>query len=188
MGKREKILETALHLFSSRGYDAVGIQEVADKAGIGKPTIYHYFGNKKGVLSSLVQYYIQDFLSDLQRTAEYHGDATWTLTRVAEYFFVFTEKYPTFFRLMLSLSLEAPESTGYSIIRPYIVQEQRILLDMFIRMAEQHGNMKGREKQYAFSFIGILNVYCELLLQEELTIDQKMLHMVVHQFMHGIFS
>ena len=36
---RERILETALELFYARGYDAVGVQEIAEKSGVTKPTL-----------------------------------------------------------------------------------------------------------------------------------------------------
>ena len=39
MDNRERILQCALELFYAKGYDAVGVQEIAQKAGITKPTI-----------------------------------------------------------------------------------------------------------------------------------------------------
>ena len=30
-----------------KGYDAVGVQEIVDTAGITKPTLYYYFGSKR---------------------------------------------------------------------------------------------------------------------------------------------
>ena len=53
MDNRSAILSNALRLFAARGYDAVGIQEIVDEAGITKPTLYHYFGSKQGLLESL---------------------------------------------------------------------------------------------------------------------------------------
>ncbi len=44
MDNRERILQCALELFYAKGYDAVGVQEIAQKAGITKPTLYYYFG------------------------------------------------------------------------------------------------------------------------------------------------
>jgi TetR/AcrR family transcriptional regulator len=41
MENREILLDRALTLFSTRGYDAVGIQEIVDSAGVTKPTLYH---------------------------------------------------------------------------------------------------------------------------------------------------
>ena len=43
MDNRELIVQSALELFYARGYDAVGVQEIVDKAGISKPTLYYYF-------------------------------------------------------------------------------------------------------------------------------------------------
>lgn len=34
MDNREAILNAALHLFYARGYDAVGVQEIVDSAGV----------------------------------------------------------------------------------------------------------------------------------------------------------
>ena len=41
MDNRERILQCALELFYAKGYDAVGVQEIAQKAGITKPTLYY---------------------------------------------------------------------------------------------------------------------------------------------------
>ena len=37
---RELIMQCAKTLFYSKGYDAVGVQEIVDRAGITKPTLY----------------------------------------------------------------------------------------------------------------------------------------------------
>ena len=36
-----RILETALDLFASHGYDATSVQAICDAAHITKPTLYH---------------------------------------------------------------------------------------------------------------------------------------------------
>jgi AcrR family transcriptional regulator len=43
---RERILETAMDLFSSQGYRATGINEVIDRSGVAKATFYHHFPTK----------------------------------------------------------------------------------------------------------------------------------------------
>ena len=55
MDNKEKILQCALELFYARGYDAVGVQEIAETAGVTKPTLYYYFGSKKGLLETLLE-------------------------------------------------------------------------------------------------------------------------------------
>ena len=41
MDNREIILKTAKSLFYARGYDGVGVQEIAEKSGVTKPTLYY---------------------------------------------------------------------------------------------------------------------------------------------------
>jgi AcrR family transcriptional regulator len=43
---RERILESAYHLFSHRGVRAVGIDEVIDRAEVAKATLYRHFSSK----------------------------------------------------------------------------------------------------------------------------------------------
>ncbi len=57
MDNRERLLQCALDLFADRGYDAVGVQEIVDTAGVTKPTMYHYFGSKHQLLQELHRYF-----------------------------------------------------------------------------------------------------------------------------------
>jgi TetR/AcrR family transcriptional repressor of nem operon len=43
---RGKILEVAESLFARRGFSGVGLQEVADAAGLGKSSLFHHFRSK----------------------------------------------------------------------------------------------------------------------------------------------
>ena len=54
MENRMRIMECAKKLFYAKGYDAVGVQEIVDRAGITKPTLYYYFGSKLGLLKTLL--------------------------------------------------------------------------------------------------------------------------------------
>jgi TetR/AcrR family transcriptional regulator len=57
----ERILTTALELFAIKGYDATAVREICEAAGITKPTLYHFFGNKDGVLRALMQTGFQQY-------------------------------------------------------------------------------------------------------------------------------
>jgi AcrR family transcriptional regulator len=52
---RERILETAIDLFSSQGYRATGINEVIDKSGVAKATFYHHFPTKADLCLAYLQ-------------------------------------------------------------------------------------------------------------------------------------
>jgi TetR/AcrR family transcriptional regulator len=46
VSSREKILEVAEALFAQRGFNGVGLREVADAAGLGKSSLFHHFRSK----------------------------------------------------------------------------------------------------------------------------------------------
>jgi AcrR family transcriptional regulator len=53
---RERILDSAYELFSTRGVRAVGVDDVIDRAGVAKATLYRHFASKDAlVLAFLVR-------------------------------------------------------------------------------------------------------------------------------------
>lgn len=54
MTTKEKILFAALDLFSSRGYEASSVDEIAEAAGVKGPALYYHFKGKDGMLDALV--------------------------------------------------------------------------------------------------------------------------------------
>ena len=58
MSNKQRILEVGLTLFAQRGYEATSVQEICDQVEITKPTLYHYYGSKQGLLER------SGFLSD----------------------------------------------------------------------------------------------------------------------------
>lgn len=53
--RREQILQAALEVFSERGYHKAKIEEIAQRAGIGKGTVYEYFSSKEQLFQAILQ-------------------------------------------------------------------------------------------------------------------------------------
>ena len=81
-----------------------------------------------------------------------------------------------------------PESESFKTIFPYLELEQKVIEDIFVNAAKDHGNMLGRHKIYASTFLGIINTYIGIALNGYAKLDNELVYKVVHQFMHGIFS
>jgi AcrR family transcriptional regulator len=45
----ECILETAFALIAEKGYEAMTMEDLADRVGISKPTLYHHFDSKEAI-------------------------------------------------------------------------------------------------------------------------------------------
>ncbi|MFE3446218.1 TetR/AcrR family transcriptional regulator [Nocardia sp. NPDC059180] len=48
--KRRAILDVAFEVFARRGYDQACVQEIADEAGVAKPTVYNHLTDKPTLL------------------------------------------------------------------------------------------------------------------------------------------
>jgi AcrR family transcriptional regulator len=72
--RRDIILQAALQLFSERGFAASSTRELASRAGITEPVIYHYFASKEEVLAGVLDHF--SFLPHLREFAEVEAPAT----------------------------------------------------------------------------------------------------------------
>lgn len=60
---KEKILKAAINLFSAKGYYSTNSKEIARVAGVSIGSFYSYFKDKKELLLSIFNSYIEDSLS-----------------------------------------------------------------------------------------------------------------------------
>lgn len=188
---REKILQCALELFYARGYDAVGVQEIADKAGVTKPTMYYYFGSKYGLLEALVNEKLSNLNTAMRQAADYHGNVPGTLYRMASQLIDLANENRKMYVLMMALYYSAKENEAYRAIRPLITELYGIIVHFFEDATPQLGNIRGRQEQFAMGFLGILNQYilwmCEKT-EEGCVVEEEKKHSLVNQFMYGIFT
>ncbi len=188
MDHRAGILSAALRLFASRGYDAVGVQEIVETAGVTKPTLYHYFGSKHGLLEALLKENFDELRRQVEPAAAYRGDLPLTLNQVAAAYFQFAQEHRTFYRIQLALWFAPPSSDAFKAVSHYQEEQHLLLEDLFIHAAHDHGNMRGRQRAYAATFQGMLHTYIGLWLNGYTKLDDPLVYQAVHQFMHGIFS
>lgn len=53
-GKEQKILESAIRIFSEKGFSAATTSEIAKDAGVAEGTIFRYFKTKKDILRAIL--------------------------------------------------------------------------------------------------------------------------------------
>lgn len=188
MDNRTVILTQAIALFAERGYAAVGVQEIVNAAGVTKPTLYHYFGSKRGVLETLIAEGFEPFLGDLRDAAEYRRDLNGTLQRIVRTYFAFIIQQPALYRMQLSVRFTALESEAAQVIAP-VVREQWLLLEqVFIDAANENGNLRGRERRYAATLLGVIDAYVFLDREDQFALDDQAVWQAVQQFSYGIYS
>ena len=64
----ERILDAALEICAASGIRALTMDDVADRAGVGRMTVYRRFGDKPSLVEAMVVREVRRFLHELDRT------------------------------------------------------------------------------------------------------------------------
>ncbi|MFA5479028.1 MAG: TetR/AcrR family transcriptional regulator [Candidatus Muiribacteriota bacterium] len=193
MSTKENILKNALELFSDEGYENTGVQKIAEVCGVTKPTLYHYFGSKEGILEEIFAQKLSIFFEKLNKAAFFeksHEEYALrsTLENVISCFFNFASHEMKFYKFYLLSAVSFNHSQLNRVSENYHKKQFEIVKQIFFEAEKLHGNMKGRASRFTVSFIGMINSYITLMYVENETLGRKDVKEACRQFMHGIFS
>ncbi len=177
-----------MELFVARGYDAVSVQEIVEQSGLTKPTLYHHFGNKRGVLTDIAGRVATCLFETIGDAAAYDGDAPRDLERLIERLLAFSERYPIEARLLLAAQNGPVASEARGALLPVWDRLSREVEQFFLAASGDHGNMRGREREYTVSLLGVVFAYAVLRLENKLGHDPTRAHEIMRQFSYGIYS
>jgi TetR/AcrR family transcriptional regulator len=81
---RDLLLTSALRLFNEKGYASTTVREIVTDAGVTKPVLYYYFGNKEGIYLELFEGPLREFEELLEGFSSEGGRASDRLTALCE--------------------------------------------------------------------------------------------------------
>ena len=79
---RTRLLHAAVRVFDRKGYAGASVREVAELAGVTKPTLYYHFGSKEGMLRAVLDQAKQQVSGIAQRALARQGTARHRVDRV----------------------------------------------------------------------------------------------------------
>ncbi|HEY8004949.1 MAG TPA: helix-turn-helix domain-containing protein [Phenylobacterium sp.] len=106
VGVRAKALSAASEILAARGVDELNLKAIADSAGIGISSMYHYFASKEELLLSLAVAGFDDLQASIGRLRSDPATPT-PLAAGARAFFGLAEAKPALFSLMFDPRLLA---------------------------------------------------------------------------------
>ena len=183
---RTHILECALRLFAAHGYEGVGIQRIVEAARVSKPTLYHYFGSKEGLLAALLEEHREPLRQAL--AGAHDGDLPTTLNAIASAYFQFSNQHPFFCAMQLTMWCTPKDSAPYRQIQPFRQWQEELLEQVFARALSRFAGMQGRTRLYGATFFGMIHTCIGLALAGQIVLDEAAAARAAHQFLHGIFA
>jgi AcrR family transcriptional regulator len=111
MDTRTQILEAAERLLDASPDRDISTRAVCDAVGIGAPVLYRLFGDKKGLLSAVVDYGFDRYLKT-KRSAPVSGDPLKDLRDGWDSHVAFALAHPAVYRMMYSPAFDSVPSAA----------------------------------------------------------------------------
>ncbi|MCQ2593117.1 MAG: TetR/AcrR family transcriptional regulator [Treponema sp.] len=185
MENKDFIIQNAISLFSQKGYDGVGVQEICQVSEITKPTLYYYFKSKSGVLEYIVHTTGREHLQKIREALTYNHDFIKGLTEALKTEIDFAIQNKEFFNLHCTL-LNSPEGSEQRTIYLNTTKEIQNAFDtFFLESTREFGNMKGKENLYSRIFYNTAISTAVLVSKGEMSFSEEMIYQIIHCFVYG---
>ena len=136
LAKKEAILESAIAIFSLKGFNRTSIEEIADGADFGKGSIYHYFNSKEEILDSIVSNETEKLLKIIESIAKEETPPLIKLERLITNIMVFLQENSDFFTITmrhffpLQSAPDSPIASPYQRYCSFFEKQNRIICDI----------------------------------------------------------
>lgn len=170
--RRRQILDAAVDVFAHMGYGTAGTADIARAAGIGEPTIYRYFSNKRDLYVAAVRQVSEEILEAWGTIAGDAPDALTALQRIGVWYYQRLQSRP---ELLLLRSRSISDSQGGNVAE--VVREQYLAIMRFVealyRRAQDDGQLGADDDvaslTWLFMAVGTLLDQAQILELDELT-------------------
>ena len=153
---KAQVIKAAVDLFSTKGFNGTSIRAIANAMGMSISNIYHYFGNKEGLMLAILEQSSKRLLETLRQVAKKDMDPLDRLkllieshVRLSE---VFRKESKIFFIDENHLSPEGNENNR---------QNQREILNIYLKELQTLKELGYLESQnlmvLAFNILGVIN-------------------------------
>ncbi len=106
---KERILDAALEVFSHKGFHSATTDEIAERAGVGKGTLYRYFETKEKLFAQLVRLRTEELESRADSIIDSHDDVLTMISKYIRLYFEFFDSNQLIFRLIVQEQLDLGE-------------------------------------------------------------------------------
>ncbi len=138
--KENLIMQTALRLFASKGFETTSVSFIAKEAGISKGLMYNYYESKDDLLRKILIDGMNDFIQTLIIKDPDHIQKSELEYFITQNFLLLTTK-PNYYLLYFSLVLQPK-------VMALVEEEMMAILGSFIKAFVNYFEQKGEKNPY----------------------------------------
>jgi AcrR family transcriptional regulator len=170
---RLRVLEAARSLLLEESYPDISVDQIAEKSGVARATIYLQFGSKLGVLQALVEYIDAIGLKDLFGAMDSAANSVEALHKSIPPALAFSHRYA---RLLRTFRAQAVSDTDFRTVLQERLQQRRQNIGRLVEWLHREGKLaEGWSVNDAtdyLSAIGGFPIYDELVNEQGWTLEQ----------------
>ncbi|MBM4269553.1 MAG: TetR/AcrR family transcriptional regulator [Deltaproteobacteria bacterium] len=108
--RRDQVLRAAERLFARRGYDGVGLREIAQEVGIRAPSLFKHFASKQAIYNIVMRDLFEGLARAVGEAIDGAGDYEEKLDRLVEAYIDFLVARPHFSAILFRELLDDPRA------------------------------------------------------------------------------
>lgn len=186
-GARRRIGEAATRLFSEKGYNGVSVREIVEAAGVTKPTLYYYYGNKEQLFERLIRESLEEFRHKLDWAVAQPGTVRERLVRTGEVFLDYARQNAHHCRLLYNVYFSSERNVIDFDFDSYYNRTMELIRHAFAEGIASNEIRPGDPGLMAFSFVGAVNLYVTaMLFNPSVLPPEDPTEAIVDTILHGL--
>ncbi len=160
--RKADIINTAARLFSEQGFHDVKMDDIAERVGLSKGTIYLYFANKESLFLSIIQVGLLELTTRMQEVLRADAPFPDLLRQFVLTSLQFLQKHEAFFRIMHSEKMKTSADTHYQMHECGADAHRAIsrITDELMRLGQRERVLRGdAPEKLSKALLGILEAH-----------------------------
>lgn len=150
--RREQLITVGREAFAELGFDGVGVEEIAHRAGVSKPVVYEHFGGKEGLYAVVIDREMQALEAVIMEALSF---GTWKerIERAALTMLTYVDTQTDGFIILVRDSKRGTERSYSTLLNAAVNEVAHILAEAF----EHRGLDAELAPLYAQALVGMVS-------------------------------
>lgn len=186
-GARDRLLTAALTLFNEKGYAAASVRELVQAAGVTKPVLYYYFGNKEGIYLELMENAYGTFESLVANIVSLDGPAQQKIVQFCSDLFEISVEKLAEVRLIYAIYYGPPQGAPQFDLEAYFIRMMEVIQGMVGAGVASGELREDCHEDATRAIVAVLtSAIDEQLCRRESRLDRDAMVRMLHLLMRGM--